>query len=90
LEACGPTQRRATFLDWTAWDNLCLTDSRFHLAVVFRSWREGEPPIQVWMGAEGWDRTVAGQAVVVPVHPGALGVEWYEPRRVAPSGPAGR
>jgi hypothetical protein len=90
LEACGREQRGATIRAWTARDQLCLNDTRFQLAVVFRAWQEDEPPIQVWMAADGWDRTVVGEAVVVPVHPGALGVEWYEPRRVAPATLAGR
>jgi hypothetical protein len=90
LEACGRKQRQATVRAWHARDELCLDDTRFQLGVVFRSWREREPPLQVWMAADGWDRTVVGQAVVMPVHPGALGVEWYEPRRVSPGTPAGR
>jgi hypothetical protein len=89
-EACGPERRASTLRDWRTRDDLCLDGARFRLAVLFSPWREEEPPIQVWMAAEGWDRTVVGQAVVVPVHPGALGVEWYEPRRVAPATPAGR
>jgi hypothetical protein len=90
LEACRPERRQATVSDWQARDDLCLDRARFQLAAVFRAWQEGEPPVQVWMAEDGWDQTVVGQAVVVPVHPGALGVEWYEPRRVSPATPAGR
>ena len=90
LEACGPERRRATVRDWQARDALCLDGARFQLAALFRSWQEGEPPVQVWMAEDGWDQTVVGQAVVVPVHPGALGVEWYEPRRFSPAATAGR
>jgi len=90
IEACGPERRQATIRDWQARDGLCLDGARFQLATVFRSWREGEPALQVWMAAGAWDATAVGDAVVVPVHPGALGVEWYEPGRVAPATPTGR
>jgi hypothetical protein len=90
LVACGREQRQATLRAWASRDELCRNDTRFQLAAVFRAWREGEPPIQIWMSSDAWDRSVVGETVAVPVHPGALGVEWYEPRRVAPSGPAGR
>jgi len=90
LEACGRERRQETIRDWQARDGLCVDGARFQLAAVFRAWREGAPPVQVWMAADRWDGTAVGQAVVVPVHPGALGVEWWEPGRVAPALPPGR
>jgi len=90
IEACGPERRQATLRDWQARDGLCVDGARFQLATVFRSWREGEPPLQVWMAAAAWDATAVGQPVLVPVHPGALGIEWWEPARVAPASPTGR
>jgi hypothetical protein len=87
IEACSRERRQETVRDWYTRDDLCLVGARFRLAVLFRAWRDGEPPVQVWMPEDAWDHATAGSSVVVPVHPGALGVEWYEPRRVDPATP---
>lgn len=63
-------------------DTLCLSRADFAFTLRLKHWRQQEP-YSLSAEVQVFDAVRTGDMVGIPVHPGALGIEWVDPDRIA-------
>ena len=75
--ACSPPQRQKVMAEKKQSDPVCARRAWFTLTLDVKHWRE-QDPYSFDASEQLFDAVRTGRSVTLPVHPGALGLEWVD------------
>jgi hypothetical protein len=81
---CSEGRRGATLQALRLRDAKCVNHAEWQFRVGLSHWRPGRPSFEFDASPSQWDGLEAAGRLVVPLHPGALGLEWVEPSEFRP------
>jgi hypothetical protein len=84
LADCSVGRRAASLEALRLRDAKCVNRAEWDFRVGLWHWRPGRPPFEFNASASQWDGLEAAGRLEVPLHPGALGLEWVEPSEFRP------
>lgn len=85
---CTPETRQDTLNTYSVQYTTCQSNADFKFTLEMPHWHEGKETYSYAPMPHVFDRVQTGTLVSVPVHEGALGIEWVNTREIQPATPA--
>jgi hypothetical protein len=84
LAECSAPRRAATLAALRLRDSKCATRAEWGFQASLWHWRPDRPSFEFSPSPSQWDGLETAGRLLVPLHPGALGLEWVEPSEFRP------